>query len=151
MVWISNRWAVYVWEMEQSSKLLIRRLCDESGQDLVEYALILAMVVLVAISWLHSLANVIANVPDTLLNQFYNAFNSYNMRLMDEFRAAQLTCLRLQVRSFKQRERRLLLLHDKPCGGNRVEAAAELVRARRHIQEARTALADALSGPAVST
>lgn len=54
----------------------MRFLREELGQDLVEYALILAMVVLVATAGLRSLASVISNLPNALLNQFYNAFNS---------------------------------------------------------------------------
>lgn len=63
---------------------------------------------------------------------------------MDTTRTAKLTYLRFQVRSLKQRERRLLLLHDKPCEGNRPEAAKELVRVRRHIEEAEAAVNDFL-------
>ena len=63
---------------------------------------------------------------------------------MEESRTARLTALRFQVRSLKQRERKLLVLHDKPCDGNRAEAAAELAKVRRHIQDAEIALADAL-------
>ena len=55
---------------------------------------------------------------------------------MDGSRSAQLTLLRFQVRSLKQQERRLALLHDKPYAGNQAEAEEELVRVRTHIQEA---------------
>jgi pilus assembly protein Flp/PilA len=61
-------------------KNLKNMLCDfvreESGQDLVEYALIIAMVSLGAIAGLQSLANVVANVPNNLMLEFYSAFTS---------------------------------------------------------------------------
>lgn len=63
---------------------------------------------------------------------------------MDNSRAIRLTLSRSQVRSLKQREHRLLFLLDKSCTGNRAEAEAELVRVRRHIQGAETALIDDL-------
>ena len=63
---------------------------------------------------------------------------------MDGSRSAKLTFLRFQVRSLKQQERRLVLLHDKPYAGNQAEAEEELVRVRRHIQEAGIALVDFL-------
>ena len=63
---------------------------------------------------------------------------------MNTTRAVRLTLLRFQVRSLQQHERRLRLLHDKPCEGNRAEAAEALVRVRGHIEQAERELADAL-------
>ena len=48
----------------------------ESGQDLVEYALILALISLGAVAGLHSLANVLAGVPNALMQKFYAAYTS---------------------------------------------------------------------------
>jgi pilus assembly protein Flp/PilA len=42
--------------MNQSLRLLRSLLCDESGQDLIEYALVAMLVSLVAISGLNSLS-----------------------------------------------------------------------------------------------
>jgi pilus assembly protein Flp/PilA len=49
---------------------------DESGQDLVEYVLIVALISLGALASLHSLAGVLANVPNALMQKFLAAYNS---------------------------------------------------------------------------
>ena len=61
-------------------------------------------------------------------------------------RVAQLTHLRFQIRCHVKRERQLLYLLSKACEGNKVEAEQELVRVRRHMQEAGEALAAFLRG-----
>lgn len=62
--------------MEMPKSLLPRCIHEEAGQDLVEYALILLLISLGAIAGLHSLANVVANVPSALMQKFYTAYNS---------------------------------------------------------------------------
>ncbi|MGI4828046.1 MAG: Flp family type IVb pilin [Janthinobacterium lividum] len=62
--------------MNSPKSLLHCCISEEAGQDMVEYALILLLVSLGAIAGLHSLANVIANVPNALMQQFYTAYNS---------------------------------------------------------------------------
>lgn len=49
---------------------------SESGQDLVEYALVLALICLGAVAGLHSLANALASVPNALMQKFYTAYSS---------------------------------------------------------------------------
>ena len=49
---------------------------DESGQDLIEYALILAVIALGAIAALNSLAAVLSEVPNALMEKFTAAFTS---------------------------------------------------------------------------
>ena len=51
-------------------------LCGDSGQDLIEYALILAVIVCAAIAGLNHLAAAIASVPNSLVDKFMNAYNS---------------------------------------------------------------------------
>lgn len=63
---------------------------------------------------------------------------------MNNSRAIRLTFLRCQIRSLTQRERRLLFLNAESCTGNQAEAEAELIRLRRHIQDAETALINEL-------
>ena len=48
----------------------------DAGQDMVEYALILGIIVLGGIVGVQSLANAIANLPNDLLNELINAYNS---------------------------------------------------------------------------
>ena len=61
--------------MKAMQSLLYRCISEEAGQDMVEYALILLLVSLGAVAGLHSLANVIANVPTALMQKFYNSYN----------------------------------------------------------------------------
>ena len=49
----------------------IHLLEDESGQDLVEYALILAFISLVSIASLNRLSNTLAQVPNAIMYQFW--------------------------------------------------------------------------------
>ena len=61
---------------ETMRKLSVYWTGDESGQDVVEYALILALIALGAVASLHSLANVLNNVPSALMQEFWTAYNS---------------------------------------------------------------------------
>ncbi len=58
------------------SKLSVYWTGDESGQDVVEYALILVLIALGAVASLHSLASVLNNVPSALMQEFWTAYNS---------------------------------------------------------------------------
>ena len=49
---------------------------DESGQDLVEYALVVAVVALGAVASLRSLANTLNSVPYALIERFWAAASS---------------------------------------------------------------------------
>lgn len=60
----------------QFKDLLLQLFKEESGQDLVEYALIVVLVSLGAIAGLHSLANVLSHIPDALMQKFLTASNS---------------------------------------------------------------------------
>ena len=51
-------------------------------------------------------------------------------------RVAQQTYLRFQIRCHVKRERSLLYLLSKACEGNHADAEHELIRVRRHKQEA---------------
>lgn len=62
--------------MKRAKDLLWMCAVEECGQDLVEYALIMAMIALGAVAGLRSLANVIASIPNGLMQKFYNAYNS---------------------------------------------------------------------------
>ncbi len=53
-----------------------RFLAADAGQDMVEYALIFGVVVLGGVIGVKSLANVIANLPNDLINELINAYNS---------------------------------------------------------------------------
>jgi pilus assembly protein Flp/PilA len=53
--------------------LSARLLRDESGQDLIEYALVVAIIALAAVTSMHTLANNINNAFDTIGNNLNNA------------------------------------------------------------------------------
>ena len=50
---------------------LTHLLKDSSGQDVVEYALILAFVSLAAVACMNGLSDSLAQIPNAILNQFY--------------------------------------------------------------------------------
>jgi len=53
--------------------LSARLLREESGQDLIEYALVVAIIALAAVTSMHTLANNINNAFDTIGNNLNNA------------------------------------------------------------------------------
>ena len=53
--------------------LTARFLREESGQDLIEYALVVAIIALAAVASMHTLANDINNAFDTVGNNLNNA------------------------------------------------------------------------------
>jgi Flp pilus assembly pilin Flp len=56
--------------MKTTKMFLLRVIRDQSGQDLVEYALILVLISLGATAGMHSLANVLAAIPYRLMQMF---------------------------------------------------------------------------------
>ena len=62
--------------MGRCSRTVRGLLSEDCGQDLLEYALMLAVIVCGAIAGLNHLAAAIAAVPDSLLNKFMNTYNS---------------------------------------------------------------------------
>lgn len=62
--------------MEKITKRCKAWVHEDSGQDLVEYALILVVVSLGAVAGLHSLANVLSSVPNALMQKFWAAYTS---------------------------------------------------------------------------
>lgn len=57
-------------------KCFVEWIRDESGQDLVEYALVVALVALGTVASLKSLANVLNSVPNALMQKFWTASSS---------------------------------------------------------------------------
>ena len=57
-------------------KCFVEWIRDESGQDLVEYALVVALVALATVASLKSLANVLNSVPNALMQKFWTAYSS---------------------------------------------------------------------------
>ncbi len=51
-------------------------LTADAGQDMVEYALLFGIIILGGILGVKSLANAIANLPNDLINELVNAYNS---------------------------------------------------------------------------
>ena len=62
--------------MKNASGLVTGFIHEESGQDLVEYALILVLISLGAVAALNSLAGVISSVPNALMEKFWTAYTS---------------------------------------------------------------------------
>lgn len=59
--------------MANMKELLKGLIADESGQDLIEYALVAALVALGSVASMNSLAGTIANTFNSIGNQLSNA------------------------------------------------------------------------------
>ncbi|HEX4007513.1 MAG TPA: Flp family type IVb pilin [Acidobacteriaceae bacterium] len=59
--------------MKSATRLLEALYADESGQDLIEYALIATLIALVAITGLNGLASNIKSEYSSITNQFSSA------------------------------------------------------------------------------
>lgn len=60
--------------MRLSRPMLLDLVRSESGQDLVEYALVAGIILAVAVASLKGFAAIIATIPNGLMSKFLSAF-----------------------------------------------------------------------------